>query len=334
MSNKITVKTGTSAPESGVLATGEFGFNTITGRLYIGTGIGSPIAISNTTDVPPTPDDYQGATDTTDGIHGLVPAADSSQSTYFLRGDASWAPVSLPADYVGATAGASGIHGLVPAAAPTQKDYFLKGDATWASVVTDIPDATTTVSGKVTTGTQSFGGVKTFADTTDATSTTTGAVKILGGLGVSKSIYAVDVWGANWNDYAEFRQGIEDQFLIAGTCVCENGKDQLIKSTKRLQGGAYIISDTFGFSIGKTNIARTPIAVSGRVLARTYRDRNKFKVGQPVCAAPDGTVDRMTRLETILFPERIIGTVSCIPEYEFWGEKNVAVDDRIWIYIK
>jgi hypothetical protein len=42
----------------------------------------------------------------------------------------------------------------------------------------------------------------------------------------------------------------------------------------------------------------------------------------------------MTRREIIMYPERIIGTVSEIPEYERWGEGNVLVDGRIWISIK
>ena len=241
---------------------------------------------------------------------------------------------TLPDDYTGATSGSNGVHGLVPAALIAEKDYFLRGDGTWAVVVTDIPDATASVAGKVSTGTQSFGGVKTFADTTDATSTTSGAVKVSGGLGVAKTIYAADIYGANWNDYAEFRQGVDNSIYEAGTCVCEDGKDFLCKSSKRLQGGAMIVSDTFGFAIGKTDVARVPIAVSGRVLAKPYRDRNKFKVGTAVCAAPNGTIDIMSRLEVILYPDRIIGTVSCIPEYENWGENNVAINNRIWVYVK
>ena len=41
----------------------------------------------------------------------------------------------------------------------------------------------------------------------------------------------------------------------------------------------------------------------------------------------------MTRLEIMKYPERIIGTVSAIPNYEYWGEKNISVNNRIWIKI-
>ena len=139
------------------------------------------------------------------------------------------------------------------------------------------------------------------------------------------------LFGAAWNDYAEFRQSNE---LEAGRVVCETGKGDLILSTERLQPGAEIISDTFGFAIGETDKCKTPIAASGRVLAYTFEDRYEFKAGDAVCAAPGGTVSKMTRDEIINYPDRIIGTVSEIPEYDTWGQNNIKVNNRIWIRIR
>lgn len=169
-----------------------------------------------------------------------------------------------------------------------------------------------------------------FIDKTDSTSTTTGAVTIAGGLGVAKNIYANKVYGAVWNDYAEYRIS---NCLEAGRVICENGDDTLSISAERLQPGANIISDTFGFAIGETELAKCPVAVSGRVLAYTYEPRNEFNPGEAVCAGPNGTVSRMTREEIRNYPERIIGTVSAIPSYEYWGENNVPVNGRIWIKV-
>lgn len=147
---------------------------------------------------------------------------------------------------------------------------------------------------------------------------------------VTISNYGV-LMGAAWNDYAEYR---ESDCQESGRVICENGDDTLSLATERLQPGAEIISDTFGFAIGKTNKAQTPIAISGRVLAYTYEDRNSYKPGDAVCAAPGGTVSKMTREEIREYPERIIGTVSAIPKYETWGTGNVPVNERIWIKIK
>lgn len=183
----------------------------------------------------------------------------------------------------------------------------------------------------------------TVSNTTNATSATTGALQVKGGIGVSNSIYAgkditaagnitgSKVYGAVWNDYAEYRIS---NCLEAGRIVCENGDDTLSISSERLQPGANIVSDTFGFAIGETEDAKCPIAVSGRVLAYTYEPRDEFKPGEAVCAGPDGTVSRMTREEIKEYPECIIGTVSAIPSYEYWGENNVAVNGRIWIKVK
>lgn len=140
------------------------------------------------------------------------------------------------------------------------------------------------------------------------------------------------VYGAVWNDYAEYRQTKEH--IQPGYCVIETGKGDLIKSSQRLQPGANIVSDTFGFAIGETEQTKTPLAVSGRVLAYPYEDRNSYQAGDPVCSGPNGTISKMTREEVREYPDRIIGTVSEIPDYENWGTGNVKVNNRIWIKVK
>ena len=145
------------------------------------------------------------------------------------------------------------------------------------------------------------------------------------------------VTGAVWNDYAECRESDCKDF---GYVLMENGDDTLSKTAERLSHFAGISSDTWGFSQGETDKAKTPIAVAGRVLAYPYQDRNNYKPGDCVCAAPGGTVDIMTREEVINWPDRIVGTVSCVPDYEEWGggenadRPSVKVNGRIWIKVK
>ena len=149
--------------------------------------------------------------------------------------------------------------------------------------------------------------------------------------GINGTIKAGKVYGAVWNDYAEYRSTSK---VKPGQCVVETGLGDLIQSTKRLQPGANIVSDTFGFAIGETEQTKTPLAVSGRVLAYPYEDRYSYSAGDPVCSGPNGTISKMTREEVCKYPDRIVGTVSEIPEYETWGTGNVKVDGRIWIKVR
>lgn len=176
-------------------------------------------------------------------------------------------------------------------------------------------------------------GVTTFSNTTASTSTTTGAVKISGGLGVAGNIYANKVYGAVWNDYAECRES--NEFIDAGRVVKENGDDTLSIADGRLIYGCSIVSDTFGFMIGETDKAHTPIAVSGRVLAYPYENREVFRsnIGCFVCSGPNGTVSLMDKEEVWNHPEAIIGQVSAVPDYEYWGN-NVKVNGRVWIKVR
>ena len=147
----------------------------------------------------------------------------------------------------------------------------------------------------------------------------------------STSIYAGAVHNAVWNDYAECREAVTNE---PGRVLYEQGDDTLSITIERLQHFAGIVSDTYGVIQGETEKAKTPIAVAGRVLAYPYQNRNNYKPGDCVCAAPGGTVDIMTREEIIQYPDRIVGTVSCVPNYEEWGTGKVKINGRIWIKVK
>lgn len=156
-------------------------------------------------------------------------------------------------------------------------------------------------------------------------------------LNCTGSFSATKVTNAVWNDYAECRQvEIEEP----GYCVTETISGEMIKTYERLQAGCKIISDTYGTLMGYTDVARTPIAVAGRVLVYPYRNKEEYSLGAAVCSAPGGMVDIMTRDEIMMYPERIIGTVSEIPNYEIWrggnqdGKDDIKVNGRIWIYVR
>ena len=139
--------------------------------------------------------------------------------------------------------------------------------------------------------------------------------------------------GAAWNDYAEFRQTKEN--IEPGRVVKENGDGTLSLATMRLAKGCEIVSDTYGFGIGKSDIATLPIAASGRVLAYPDKKPSLFTIGSPVCSGPNGTVSEMTEEEEAKYPSRIIGTVSEIPDYEIWhGANDIEVNGRIWIRVR
>jgi hypothetical protein len=138
--------------------------------------------------------------------------------------------------------------------------------------------------------------------------------------------------GAAWNDYAEYRETKKE--IEPGRVVIETGNGDLILSQERLAPAPNVVSDTFGFAIGQTAICNTPIAVAGRALVFPFEDRENFKAGDAVCAGPNGTVSLMTREEIREYPDRILGIVSEVPNYETWGETNIRVNNRIWIKIK
>lgn len=140
------------------------------------------------------------------------------------------------------------------------------------------------------------------------------------------------VYGAVWNDYAEFRTQNEE--IEPGYCVTSSKSGKVYKTTERLQYCEGIVSDTYGFSIGETDNCKTPLAVSGRVLAYYDGDISDYEIGDAVCATVNGLITKMTREEIKEYPDRIVGTVSEIPSYDTWGSGNVPTAGRIWIKVR
>lgn len=150
--------------------------------------------------------------------------------------------------------------------------------------------------------------------------------------GSKRAYWSVPLYGAVWNDYAEYRD--QQETVKPGHCVASADNGKVYKTTKKFQACDGIVSDTFGFAIGETDECKTPLAVAGRVLAYCEGDRNDYSAGDTVCAGPNGKVVKMTREEIREWPDRIVGIVSEIPEYETWGSGNIAVNGRIWIKVK
>jgi len=93
------------------------------------------------------------------------------------------------------------------------------------------------------------------------------------GAGVSRAYANSNGWyfdkayGAVWNDFAEFRQS---DITEPGRVIVPSNEGIAHLSQKRLQSGGRIISDTYGFSVGASDKAKTPVGISGRVLAYPY----------------------------------------------------------------
>ena len=132
--------------------------------------------------------------------------------------------------------------------------------------------------------------------------------------------------GAAWNDYAEKRKVFG--LVNPGDVVCENGDGTLSLSEERLQACPYVVSDTYGFVIGEDK--DVPLAVAGRALVKVSDEH--VSVGDCLCAGQDGKAYVMSRPEVMAYPDRILGIVTEVPDYDEWN--GVKINNRVWIKIK
>ena len=126
--------------------------------------------------------------------------------------------------------------------------------------------------------------------------------------------------GAAWNDYAENRhyEGTENIDELVGHVVCEDGKGNLVLSTERLQPCSYIVSNTYGMTIGEGNIH---VAVSGKVPVIVSEP---VELGDCVTAGANGKASKMSRQEIVNYPDRILGIVTKVSDE----------DEKVWVEIK
>ena len=152
-------------------------------------------------------------------------------------------------------------------------------------------------------------------------------------LSYSGYLYANKVYGAVWNDYAETRLCQEEDInrIEPGDLVCEIGDDLVGICHKYGDPTAMIVSDTYGFCVGERGRCYLPIALCGRVLVKPKYSRDKYRIGDPVCA-DDGGIVVMDRSLIALYPDALIGTVVSIPKYEVWN--GVSVNGRIWVKVR
>ena len=202
--------------------------------------------------------------------------------------------------------------------------------------VTSVANRTFTASNTNTKVTNTLSTTTKFYITgTSSSSTNTGTQYFDTGVYVDSTagvLRATKVYGAVWNDYAEYRNQIQE--IEPGYCVTSSRDGKVSKTTEKLEYCEGVVSDTFGFAIGETDECKTPIAISGRVLVYFNGNIEDYNIGDVVCAGPNGKVCKMTREEVREWPDRIIGTVSEFPTYETWGSGDTPVNRRIWIKVK
>lgn len=236
----------------------------------------------------------------------LFPDADKATKDYFLSGAGTWEKINLVAESVSYTDPNNNITNVKAAL-----DELINGGAKILIKEGTAEDEKVYVLGT--------------ADTTENGDHT---LKYSNGVYIDCNTNVL--YGGAWNDIAEFRHSYDN--YTGGTCVCASGcSDNVFIANKRRMPNAYIVSDTYGISIGQTESNKCPIAIAGRVLAYASEP---LHAGDAVCSSNDGKICKMRWWEKILYPECIIGYVESIPENDIWGENNTRINSRVWVRVK
>lgn len=303
---------------------------------------------------------FTGASEEEPGTTGLVPMPGQGQQNFILTGDGTWRDYGQVILNIGNgltyyneqlyNTGLVAVYqegtNLVFVSAEYGDDGKLTDSFTSFALGAGVSWSSTLTSGQQV-GTLTIDGVKnvlyapvasdrvaksgdtmTGALTVNSTISATGNISTSANITASGTITGSQVYGAVWNDYAEYRAA---ESIEAGYCVYDTPSGTMKLTDVRLLPACRIISDTFGFAIGKNSLCQTPTAVSGRALVYT---EDEVSIGDCLCSGKNGKLSKMTREEIKEYPDRIVGVVSEIPTYSTWGENNVPINGRIWVYVR
>lgn len=219
-------------------------------------------------------------------------------------------------------------NGLVPTPGGSTTTRYLREDGTW-----QVPPNTNTDTKVTQTHSTTNANYPILLKNGTGTGNVTNTTLFDANVYVNPStgtLTASKVYGAVFNDYAEYRKC--ETHIDPGYIVTEDGKDCIkLCTTKKNKGKLFVVTDTYGTCIGE-KINSVPVALTGRVLVH-YDHKRNIKIGDYVGCNDKGQARKMSKIEAFLHPERVVGTVSSIPDYDTWGTDNVKVDGRIWVNI-
>ena len=184
------------------------------------------------------------------------------------------------------------------------------------------------------TGENKFTGAQTFYGAIPSSNSTSGALVILGGLGVTQGVMADQVWGTVWNDLADCISVPKETDLEPGYAYCFDG-EKYYKSTKYMDDGFIgIHSDTTGFAMGKNfSEKQLQVGVAGFIL--TYIDQ-EYPIGTPLTITENGYLTKMKETDILENPQKIVAVFWKPEPNKVWGPKGkeVKVNGRMWAKVK
>ena len=220
-------------------------------------------------------------------------------------------------------------NGLVPTPGGSTTTRYLREDGTW-----QVPPDTNT---KVT---QTYSATNANYPILLKSSVGIGAGSVTASTLFNANVYvnpstgtltASRVYGAVFNDYAEYRLCLED--ILPGHIVVEDDNLDIVRlcNQRNPKKKMFVVSDTYGYCMGDSKNS-VPISLSGRVLVCFNGNRDKLRVGDYLGCDKDGKARKISRLRAFFNPRAVLGRVSHIPQADdIWGTNNTEVNGRIWV---
>lgn len=165
-------------------------------------------------------------------------------------------------------------------------------------------------------------------------SSTQGALTVVGGIYATGGISADRVFHAVWNDISDAIEVQDSLDVEPGYCYYFDGREYH-KTDKYCQKGIVgIHSDTAGDILGrKGRCKELDISIGGFVLAHVDKI---YKPGTPLTSTKKGFLTKACLLSRLLHPERIVAIFWKDEPQEEWGPSSgrIKVNSRKWVKIK